>query len=392
MIEFDVLPEDIADPQPTAGSCSRTTTTTTSAAALTLEEGLAHLASSPFTDVELDVDLKLPGYEARVVEALREHGLERRCWCRRTFMRSLVALRALEPRLRLGWSVPRARRDYTPRALWMLPAYAMVARSAAGCRAAAGPPDRRALRRVMAHWRLVSPRLVRAARGRRRAVRVDRRRRAPHPRARGDGRDRRDHERSRACSTAGVPRTCGCARSRPVMKWARVVRSSGRELRDDPSRRTGPHRPRTSSALPRDARRRLRVRRHAAARPRRGRGRDRARLRARVPQAQAATSPRAAASAPGCSASPATPRSTSCAAGSAAAPLATEPADVDAASPRRARGAARRAAVRTALAAPPARDRELIALKFHAGLDNAELRRRARRQRHQRRHAPCTAP
>jgi RNA polymerase sigma factor (sigma-70 family) len=32
-----------------------------------------------------------------------------------------------------------------------------------------------------------------------------------------------------------------------------------------------------------------------------------------------------------------------------------------------------RAAVRTALAALPARDRELIALKFHAGLDNAEL-------------------
>jgi RNA polymerase sigma factor (sigma-70 family) len=35
--------------------------------------------------------------------------------------------------------------------------------------------------------------------------------------------------------------------------------------------------------------------------------------------------------------------------------------------------AARRAAVRAALAGLPARDRELIALKFHAGLDNAEL-------------------
>jgi RNA polymerase sigma-70 factor, ECF subfamily len=33
----------------------------------------------------------------------------------------------------------------------------------------------------------------------------------------------------------------------------------------------------------------------------------------------------------------------------------------------------RRAAVRTALAALPARDHELIALKFHAGLDNAEI-------------------
>jgi RNA polymerase sigma factor (sigma-70 family) len=35
--------------------------------------------------------------------------------------------------------------------------------------------------------------------------------------------------------------------------------------------------------------------------------------------------------------------------------------------------ALRRAAVRTALGELPARDRELIALKFHAGLDNAEL-------------------
>ncbi len=33
----------------------------------------------------------------------------------------------------------------------------------------------------------------------------------------------------------------------------------------------------------------------------------------------------------------------------------------------------RRTAVRTALAAIPARDRELIALKFHAGLSNAEI-------------------
>jgi RNA polymerase sigma factor (sigma-70 family) len=35
--------------------------------------------------------------------------------------------------------------------------------------------------------------------------------------------------------------------------------------------------------------------------------------------------------------------------------------------------AERRAAVRAALAGLPARDRELIALKFHAGLDNTEL-------------------
>jgi RNA polymerase sigma-70 factor, ECF subfamily len=51
------------------------------------------------------------------------------------------------------------------------------------------------------------------------------------------------------------------------------------------------------------------------------------------------------------------------------APLTTEPASPDEELER----TLRRAAVRTALAAMPARDRELIALKFHAGLDNAEL-------------------
>jgi RNA polymerase sigma-70 factor, ECF subfamily len=51
------------------------------------------------------------------------------------------------------------------------------------------------------------------------------------------------------------------------------------------------------------------------------------------------------------------------------APLTTEPADPDE-EPER---TLRRTAVRTALAALPARDVELIALKFHAGLDNAEI-------------------
>jgi RNA polymerase sigma-70 factor (ECF subfamily) len=57
-----------------------------------------------------------------------------------------------------------------------------------------------------------------------------------------------------------------------------------------------------------------------------------------------------------------------------AAALAAEPEDVDATPPDDAAEAAlRRAAVRVALAQLGPRERELIALKFHAGLDNAEL-------------------
>jgi len=165
MIEFDVLPEDIDDRQGSRLLLSHDYEGDL-AAAMTLEEGLAHLASSPFTSVELDVDLKLPGYEGRVVEALRAHGLIDRALVSSTFMRTLVAVRALEPRLRRGWSVPRARRDYTASRLWMLPAYAMVARirrrlpAAAVRHLAAGRCDA-----VMAHWRLVSPALVRAVAG-----------------------------------------------------------------------------------------------------------------------------------------------------------------------------------------------------------------------------------
>jgi RNA polymerase sigma factor (sigma-70 family) len=55
------------------------------------------------------------------------------------------------------------------------------------------------------------------------------------------------------------------------------------------------------------------------------------------------------------------------------AALVTEPPAVQQAPDEALDHVLRRAAVRTALAALPARDVELIALKFHAGLDNAEL-------------------
>src|SRR6185436_2386599 len=88
----------------------------------TLEEGLAHLAGTTFDGIDLDVDLKLPGYELRVLEALREHGLADRALVSSQYLRSLQLLRGAAPNLRLGWSVPRLKRDPTRSPLTLAPA------------------------------------------------------------------------------------------------------------------------------------------------------------------------------------------------------------------------------------------------------------------------------
>jgi glycerophosphoryl diester phosphodiesterase len=130
---------------------------------LTLEEGLEHLSGAEFAGIELDVDVKLPGYGARVVRALRDYDLITRSLVSGTFPLELDAMRALEPTLRVGWSVPRARRDYTADLLTAIPALAMLT----GYRAWLPGRARSALRTgrfdaIMAHWRLVTPALVRA--------------------------------------------------------------------------------------------------------------------------------------------------------------------------------------------------------------------------------------
>ncbi len=52
------------------------------------------------------MDLKLPGYEERAVNALREYGLVERTLVSTMWMRSLIVLRALEPRAAPGLERP----------------------------------------------------------------------------------------------------------------------------------------------------------------------------------------------------------------------------------------------------------------------------------------------
>jgi glycerophosphoryl diester phosphodiesterase len=131
----------------------------------TLEEGLAHLASAPFDGIELDVDLKARGYEDRVVQALSEAGLVERALISSQYPESLDRVRALEPALRLGWSVPRAASDYTATPGFRLPALALLWLYARALPWLAARTLRaRRWDAIMAHWRLVTPGLVEAVR------------------------------------------------------------------------------------------------------------------------------------------------------------------------------------------------------------------------------------
>ena len=68
-----------------------------------------------------------PGLRGAGGRRAARHGLVERALVSSQYMRSLVAIRAIEPRLRLGWSVPRVRRDYTKSRLYVLPALSALA-------------------------------------------------------------------------------------------------------------------------------------------------------------------------------------------------------------------------------------------------------------------------
>jgi glycerophosphoryl diester phosphodiesterase len=131
--------------------------------ALTLEQGLQHLASSPFAAVELDVDLKLPGYELDVLDALRTYGLLERALISSQYRESLAVIRAAEPSMRLGWSVPKLRSDpFRNPLMWVPAATVVLAWREVLPYWAAAAVARGECNALMSHWRLVTPRLVRA--------------------------------------------------------------------------------------------------------------------------------------------------------------------------------------------------------------------------------------
>jgi glycerophosphoryl diester phosphodiesterase len=89
-----------------------------------LREALRHLSGRRFDDIELNVDVKHPGCEAALLEALHRFGLQRRTVICSQVPSVLDRVRSLEPRVRVGISIggrvaraSRRWRDWRPQVL-----------------------------------------------------------------------------------------------------------------------------------------------------------------------------------------------------------------------------------------------------------------------------------
>ncbi len=138
---------------------------------------LGHSDQIPFADalrrlrnllpdtVEFDVDIKTTGYEHEVLDTLHALDLVPRSLVSTMEASSLAILRAAAPELRLGLSVPKVRRNYLAHPLTRPGAYVMLAY----LRRVLPRQARRVLRSgqadaIMAHWGVVTQRLVEAVR------------------------------------------------------------------------------------------------------------------------------------------------------------------------------------------------------------------------------------
>jgi glycerophosphoryl diester phosphodiesterase len=88
---------------------------------LALTEALDAFLEPPLDKVEIDLDVKLPGREEEVVDALRGRGLIGRAMVSTMEMHTLKRILELEPALRRGWTYPKATKDWTSKR-WAKPA------------------------------------------------------------------------------------------------------------------------------------------------------------------------------------------------------------------------------------------------------------------------------
>jgi glycerophosphoryl diester phosphodiesterase len=80
---------------------------------LSLTAALDAFLEPPLDRVEIDLDVKLPGREEELVEAVRERGLVDRAMVSTMEMHTLKRVLELEPELRRGWTYPKVTKDWT---------------------------------------------------------------------------------------------------------------------------------------------------------------------------------------------------------------------------------------------------------------------------------------
>lgn len=127
---------------------------------VTFDAALAALRDHLPAATGLLVDLKGIGFEQEVVDALRFHDQADRALISTMELPSLPVIREIAPEIRLGWSVPKARRDYLANPVTKPLSYlAMAVYRQVLPRRAIREICRGYVDAIMAHWGVVTSRL-----------------------------------------------------------------------------------------------------------------------------------------------------------------------------------------------------------------------------------------
>lgn len=93
---------------------------------LTLTEVLDAFLEPPLDRVEIDLDIKLPGREEEIVDAIRERDMIGRAMISTMELSTLARIGELEPGLRRGWTYPKVTKDWASKRWARMPMLAAL--------------------------------------------------------------------------------------------------------------------------------------------------------------------------------------------------------------------------------------------------------------------------
>lgn len=129
---------------------------------LSLTEALDAFLEPPLDKVEIDLDMKLPGREEEMIEALGERGLFDRAMVSTMELYTLGKVLELAPHLRRGWTYPKVTKDWTSKRWAKAPlAVALVAMRHRLPGLAAEKLPKLGVEAMWVYHPLISPRLAR---------------------------------------------------------------------------------------------------------------------------------------------------------------------------------------------------------------------------------------